>query len=106
MKKKYREPVPSYISSLASPMREIHQDDLIATQATVKYVAQTTLIYFCKPIVNQRLQDQGDSLYNAWEEDIAMVNIFFGEETVMGGIHRKLQIISNTILSLQVLQWS
>ena len=88
-------------------MREIHQDDLIATQATVKYVAQTTLIFFRKPFVNQRLQDQGDSLlYNAWEEDIAMVNIFFGEETVMGGIHRKLQIISNTILSLQVLQWS
>ena len=106
MKKKYREPVPSYISSLASPMREIHQDDLIATQATVKYVAQTTLIYFYKQFVNKRLQDQGDSLYNAWEEDIAMVNIFFGEETVMGGIHRKLQIISNTILSLQVLQWS
>ena len=25
-----------------------------------------------------------DELYNAWEEDIAVVNIFFGKETVMG----------------------
>ena len=28
--------------------------------------------------------DQGE-FYNAWEEDIAVVNIFFGKETVMGG---------------------
>ena len=27
--------------------------------------------------------DQGE-FYNAWEEDIAVVNIFFGKETVMG----------------------
>ena len=26
-----------------------------------------------------------EDLYNAWEEDIAVVNIFFGKETVMGG---------------------
>ena len=25
-----------------------------------------------------------DEFYNAWEEDIAVVNIFFGEDTVMG----------------------
>ena len=30
-------------------------------------------------------KDKGDDQYNAWEEDIAVVNIFFGEETVMGG---------------------
>ena len=27
--------------------------------------------------------DQGE-FYNAWEEDIAVVNVFFGKETVMG----------------------
>ena len=31
-------------------------------------------------------KDNGNKEYNAWEEDIAVVNIFFGEETVMGGI--------------------
>ena len=25
-----------------------------------------------------------DDFYNAWEEDIALVNIFFGKDTVMG----------------------
>ena len=25
-----------------------------------------------------------DDFYNAWEEDIAVVNIFFGKDTVMG----------------------
>ena len=25
-----------------------------------------------------------EDFYNAWEEDIAVVNIFFGKETVMG----------------------
>ena len=25
-----------------------------------------------------------ENVYNAWEEDIAVVNIFFGKETVMG----------------------
>ena len=27
---------------------------------------------------------QAESEYNAWEEDIAVVNIFFGKETIMG----------------------
>ena len=27
---------------------------------------------------------QGDKLYNAYEKDIAIVNIFFGESTVFG----------------------
>ena len=31
------------------------------------------------------LKDKANKEYNAWEEDIAVVNIFFGEETVMGG---------------------
>ena len=29
---------------------------------------------------------QAETEYNAWEEDIAVVNIFFGKETIMGEI--------------------
>merc|ERR1711963_1235143 len=50
---------PPYISSLASPMRQKHRDDLFVTRSAA------------------------DSYYNAWEGDIAIVNIFFGKETVM-----------------------
>ena len=28
-----------------------------------------------------------EKFYNAWEEDIAVVNIFFGEETIMGEVY-------------------
>ena len=28
-----------------------------------------------------------DDFYNAWDEDIAVVNIFFGKDTVMGELH-------------------
>ena len=28
-----------------------------------------------------------ENFYNAWEEDIAVVNIFFGEDTIMGEIY-------------------
>ena len=30
-----------------------------------------------------------DEFYNAWEEDIAVVNIFFGKDTVMGDMNLK-----------------
>ena len=29
--------------------------------------------------------------YNAWEEDLAILNIFFGQETVMGDLHQRLE---------------
>merc|ERR1712130_564260 len=50
--------VPSYISSLANSMRRRHKDQLLVPEST-------------------------DEFYNAWEEDIAVVNIFFGKDTVM-----------------------
>ena len=31
-----------------------------------------------------RFVSQMSEFYNAWEEDIALVNIFFGKDTVMG----------------------
>ena len=30
--------------------------------------------------------------YNAWEEDLAILNIFFGQETVMGDLHQRLLV--------------
>ena len=56
------------------------------------------------------LKDKPDKEYNAWEEDIAVVNIFFGEETVMGGIdqnyHRpslgQTQLVASLFISLSL----
>ena len=31
-----------------------------------------------------RFGSQMSEFYNAWEEDIALVNIFFGKDTIMG----------------------
>jgi len=56
--KSYDSSIPSYISNLANPMRRRHKDQLLVTEST-------------------------DDFYNAWEEDIAVVNIFFGKDTVM-----------------------
>ena len=64
------DPNPSYISSLPSPMRRRHKDDLLVRKNTV------STLYI------------QEDFYNAWEEDIAVVNIFFGKKTVMGGVQR------------------
>ena len=73
--------VPSYISSLPSPLRRRHKDDLLAADSTVVCSARR---YDCAP---------KDEYYNAWEEDIAVVNIFFGKDTVMGEINMISHII-------------
>ena len=57
--------LPSYILSLPSPMRRKHKDDLLISRSAIGSQSQ-------------------DEFYNAWDEDIAIVNIFFGKETVMG----------------------
>ena len=70
---------PDYISSLASvasPMRERHQDSLLVTKAKVIKGSPSA---DCSIFFNLK-----DDYYNAWKEDIAVVNIFFGKETVMG----------------------
>ena len=36
---------------------------------------------------NPQLFQQGEVLYNAYEKDIAIVNIFFGDSTVFGKLH-------------------
>ena len=67
---------PSYISTLASPMRMRHKDSLLVTTPKV--------------IKSSHSSDYSivlkDDYYNAWKEDMAVVNIFFGKDTVMGEI--------------------
>ena len=67
---------PSYISTLASPMRMRHKDSLLVTKPKV-IESSHSLDYSIVP---------KDDYYNAWKEDMAVVNIFFGKDTVMGEI--------------------
>ena len=71
------DPIPSYISSLTSPIRKKHKDDLLVTKTPVR---DFDFWLCCDLSLILSLKD----FYNAWEEDIAVVNIFFGKETVMG----------------------
>ena len=68
------DPNPSYISSLPSPMRQKHRDVLLTSKSTVG-LQRLDVDDMC---LHQ------ETSYNAWDEDIAVVNIFFGKETVMG----------------------
>ena len=72
--KTYDSSLPSYISTLSNPMRRRHKDQLLVTESTVKPWAANFVTFISIE----------DEFYNAWEEDIAVVNIFFGEDTVMG----------------------
>ena len=70
----YESSLPSYISTLSNPMRRRHKDQLLVTESTVKALAANVLTFISIE----------DEFYNAWEEDIAVVNIFFGKDTIMG----------------------
>ena len=72
--KTYESSLPSYISTLSNPMRRRHNDQLLVTESTVKPRAANFVTFISIK----------DEFYNAWEEDIAVVNIFFGKGTVMG----------------------
>ena len=72
--KTYESSLPSYISTLSNPMRRRHKDQLLVTESTVKPWAANFVTFISIE----------DEFYNAWEEDIAVVNIFFGKDTVMG----------------------
>ena len=71
------DPNPPYISSLTSPIRKKHKDDLLVTKTPVR---NFDILLCCDLSLILSWKD----FYNAWEEDIAVVNIFFGKETVMG----------------------
>ena len=45
-----------------------------------------------KWFIRDFFEDVSDTdTYNAWEEDLAILNIFFGQETVMGDPHQRLE---------------
>ena len=46
-----------------------------------------------KWFIRDFFEDVSDTdTYNAWEEDLAILNIFFGQETVMGDLHQRLLV--------------
>ena len=81
---------PTYISSLAGPMRQRHRDELLISKTKARFLTLKmlgTLGHFFSQ----------ENFYNAWEEDIAVVNIFFGEETIMGEVYNfqnKIKLVS------------
>ena len=56
---------------------EMAEKELITslTEVSLKWFIQLEADFFLS---------QGDKVYNAYEKDIAIVNIFFGESTVFG----------------------
>ena len=67
--------LPDYIKNIGSPQRNKHFDSLIKLPSQVKYQNS--------PLCSHNFQ-VGQNTYNAWDQDIATLNIFFGQETVMG----------------------
>ena len=67
--------LPDYIKSIFSPKRSKHVDSLIKLPSEVKNLV--------KNICSSNAQG-GPTTYNAWDEDIATLNVFFGQDTVMG----------------------
>ena len=71
--------LPDYIENIASAKRTRHFDTLIKLPPKVNKRKQGKHVF-------NSLNQGGPTTYNAWEEDFATLNIFFGQETVMGGI--------------------
>ena len=86
--------LPDYIKGLSNPKRGKYYDSLVKLQPEVTPQTANSML-----MVNLTVSDtimmrsnsflcfedmsEGDS-YNAWEEDLATLDIFFGQETVMG----------------------
>ena len=71
-------------------MRQRHRDELLISKTKARFLTLKmlgTLGHFFSQ----------ENFYNAWEEDIAVVNIFFGEETIMGEVYNfqnKITLVS------------
>ena len=75
----YSGDVPDYIKNINSPRRNRHFDSLL--KKAQKVTDQIAVI------IPQNLQQKNESTtYDAWEEDIAVLNIFFGQESVLGRV--------------------
>ena len=102
--------LPDYIEDFSNPNREGHFDSIIKLRSKVFLIFPSSLQIFSnikhnirigfgnvKPIKDIYLvlcskksqynlvlfEDKSDT-YDAWRKDLAMINIFFGQETIMG----------------------
>ena len=73
----YSGDVPDYIKNISSPIRKRHFDSLL------KKASKVILQLMSCHLNNLRWKDVSTT-YNAWEEDFAVLNIFFGQESVLG----------------------
>ena len=76
----YGNATTSYVDLLSGPLRpkypnSMEERELISslTKVSQEYWSENLIIIL-----------KGDQLYNAYEKDIVIVNIFFGESTVFG----------------------
>ena len=109
--KKNKANLPDYIQDFSNPNRAEHFDSIIKLRSKVSLIFPFSLqiclnikhniricfgnvkpindIYFVvclkkKNICNLVLFEDKSDTYDAWRKDLAMINIFFGQETIMG----------------------
>ena len=72
----------SYIRGLQGPLRPKYPND-IAQKELMASLTEVLTLYIHSSRYNTTLI-QGEQYYNAFEKDIAVVNIYFGDSTVFG----------------------
>ena len=76
------EGIPEYVQKLSSPLRYNYHTQEQRSEELLQGLTEVNVLGF--GIDNYHLYFQSDSVYNAFERDVAMVNIFFGKSTVIG----------------------
>jgi hypothetical protein len=71
---------PAYLSGLAGPLRREYPTHRMEEDEILKHLTKVMI----HRQTNQMYPSQGDPMYNAYERDLAVVNIFFGDSTVFG----------------------
>ena len=74
---------PRYIRELSGPMRLVHPDWMAEKELITSLIK--VLIHQVVVLEQFHFSFQGE-YYNAFEKDIAVVNIFFGKSTVFGKV--------------------
>ena len=86
MRKLYEEEIsflPSYIENLESPLRMSYPSEELQERELMRNLAEV-LVFFIQILTLIFKYCQENSVYNAFEKDIAVINIFFGESTALG----------------------
>ena len=105
--KKNKANLPDYIQDFSNPNRAEHFDSIIKLRSKVFLIFPFSLkiclnikhnirmsnlstifislfVWKKKNICNLVLFEDKSDTYDAWRKDLAMINIFFGQETIMG----------------------